>query len=177
MASIPLFVCAVLFFAVELARVAKALDGLADRRAHRYTHIDASGKRGSTTADQDGDDMTDVESRMSGDTLNELPGMPRRDPERIAMDTIHAGHEVPFHYKWNDIGSSESLQLSISSQSARTSVIEFVSHIGNLADGTTTYTPPRDRGPFDGYRARHDTPQMDPDERQLHPYERQSKVC
>lgn len=167
-----------LFFAGELARVAKALDGLADRRAHRYTHIDASEKRGSTTASRDGDAMTDVESRMSGDTLNELLRMPRRDPERIALDTIYAGHGVPFHYNWNNIGSSESLPLSISSQSARTSIIEFVNHIGGgVADGTATYTSPRDRGPFDGYRARHNTPQMDPDERQLHPYERQSKVC
>lgn len=171
----PLFVCAVLFFAVELARVAKAVDGLADRRAHRYTHIDASGKRGSTTVVRDDDDMTDVESGMSGDTLNKLLRMPGRDPERIASDTKYADQDVPFYYKWNGIGSSESVQLSISSQSARTSVIEFVSHIG--ADGTITHTPPRDRGPFDGYRARHNTPQMDPDERQLHPYEFQSKVC
>ncbi|KFY87550.1 hypothetical protein V500_06895 [Pseudogymnoascus sp. VKM F-4518 (FW-2643)] len=162
-ASMPLFVCAVLFFAVELARVAKALDGLADRRANRYTRIDASGKLGSTTSDRGGDDMTDVESCISGDTLNELLAMLRRDPERIAMDTIYADQDVPFYYKWNGIGSSESVQLSISSQSPRTSVIEFVSHTG--ADGTTTYTPPRDRGPFDGYRARHNTPQMDPDER------------
>ncbi|OBT71747.1 hypothetical protein VF21_09628 [Pseudogymnoascus sp. 05NY08] len=174
-AVIPLFVCAALFCTMELARGAKALDRLADRWAQGYIHIDDPRTR-DLTVDRDGDGMTDVESRMSGETLNELPRMPKPDPERVASETIHAGQEGSFHYKQQGLGSSESIPLSTSSQSPRTSVFEFIGHIdGNLADGTIT-SPPRDRGPFDGYRVHNYTPQMVRDELQLHAHQRQTMV-
>lgn len=168
MASIPLFICAVLFCTVEVARGANALDRLADRRALGYIHTDASVKRASTV-DRDVEDMTDVESWMSGDTLNELPRIPRRDLESVALNTSHAEQgspsPSPSPYKWNHIGSSDSLQLSNESLSPRGSVADFAGKIdGCIADGTNAYTLPRDRGPYNGYRARHNTPQMDPDE-------------
>ncbi|ELR05128.1 hypothetical protein VC83_07971 [Pseudogymnoascus destructans] len=162
---------------MELARGAKALDRLADRWAQGYIHIEVLGERW-LTADRDGDDLTDVGSRMSGETLNELPRTPHKDPERIAMDTVHATQEGSSLYKHHGIGSSESLPLSTSSQSARESVVEFLGHIDeSLAEGINTYTLPRDRGPFDGYRMRNYLPQMGPDERQLHAGQRQPEVC
>ncbi|KFY80501.1 hypothetical protein V499_00679 [Pseudogymnoascus sp. VKM F-103] len=174
-AAIPLFVCAALFCTMELARGAKALDRLADRWAQGYIHIDDPRAR-DLTVDGVGDGMTDVESRMSGETLNEPPRMPKTDPERVALDTVHAGQEGSFHYKQHGLGSSESLPLSTSSQSPRTSVFEFLGRIdGNLADGTIT-SPPRERGPFDGYRLHNYTLQMDPGGHQLHAHQRQTVV-
>jgi hypothetical protein len=174
-AAIPLFVCAALFCTMELARGAKALDRLADRWAQGYIHIDDP-RAQDLTVDGVRDGMADVESRMSGETLNEPPRMPKTDRERVAFYTIHAGQEGSFHYKQHGLGSSESLPLSTSSQSPRTSVFEFLGRIdGNLADGTKT-SPPKERGPFDGYRMHNYTLQMDPGGHQLHAHQRQTVV-
>ncbi|KFY24199.1 hypothetical protein V491_02246 [Pseudogymnoascus sp. VKM F-3775] len=177
-ASVPLFVCAVLFCTVELARGAKALDGLASRRGQGYDHIEASasGIR-ALMLDQNVDNMTDAKPMMPDETLDELSRMPRK--EQIASDTRQSQQEDPFYYKQSELGSSESLQLSNLSTSPRTSIIELVGHIGidgTLAHATMPYTSPRDREPFNGHLVRSNTPQIDPDECQLHQDQHQSEL-
>lgn len=177
-ASVPLFVCAVLFCTVELARGAKALDRLANRRAQGYDHIEASasGTR-ALTLDQNVDKMTDGKPVIPNETINKLPGTPWKDPEQIAWDTMHAQQKDPFNYKQTGLGSSESLTLSKSSRSPRTSLCEFSALIdAAVADGTIPCIPPTDRGPFHGYPVRNNTPQMDPDECQLHQDQDQSEL-
>ncbi|OBT44451.1 hypothetical protein VE00_05922 [Pseudogymnoascus sp. WSF 3629] len=175
-AAIPLFVCASLFCTMELARGAKALDRLADRWAQGYIHIDDPRARDLTVYGVS-DNMTDVESRMSGETLNGSPTMPPKDPEQVALDTAHAQQEGPFHYSQGGLGSSESLPLSTSSQSVRGSVVGFLGNIDESVDkGINTYILPRDTGPFNAYRMRNYIPQMDSEERQLHADQRQTVV-
>ncbi|KFY32504.1 hypothetical protein V493_00125 [Pseudogymnoascus sp. VKM F-4281 (FW-2241)] len=169
-AAIPLFVCTVLFCIVEVGKAAKAtLDRLADRRAQEYIPT-GDAEMSDSTAYQYNNVMTDAESLPE-----ELPGMPKPDPEWIDFDTRHAGQEDPFRYK-QSVGSSDSLQLSTSSRSARTSIIECCHIDVNLTEGITNYTPPRNRGPFNGHCVGNYTFQIDADGHRKRPGNRQSVV-
>lgn len=174
-AAIPLFVCTVLFCIVEVGKAAKAtLDRLADRRAQEHIPT-GDDEVPDSTADQYSDVMTDAESLMSGYTSHKLPRMRKTDPKRIAFDTRHAGQEDPFRYK-QSVGSSESLQLSTSSRSARTSIIECCHIDVNLTEGITNFSPPRNRGPFNGNCVGNYTFQIDADGHRKRPGNRQPVI-
>ncbi|KFX95020.1 hypothetical protein V490_04044 [Pseudogymnoascus sp. VKM F-3557] len=170
-ASIPLFVCAVLFCTVELGRGARALERLADHRNHGYIPIAddipiADGSR--TPLLMEDRDTSDTESRMSKDLEKQHPRRPRR-PRRsrisIALETMHAEQAAPVRYGWDRVGSKGSIQLTTDSMSVRDSVADFVGSFGDgtLADDNITYTLPRDRGPYHSGRWYNELPQMDPE--------------
>ncbi|OBT66663.1 hypothetical protein VE03_03938 [Pseudogymnoascus sp. 23342-1-I1] len=159
-AVIPLFLCAVLFFAVELARGAKALERLADHRRQGYLNF--------------GDDPRTPTLVEDGTT--EASWRPRRSPGSIALETEYAEQAAPLHSGRNRVRSPDSLQLSTSSISARESVVGLVDSIGGFfANETITYTLPRERGPYYpscyGSRCCNYMPEADPGEYQSDPEE------
>lgn len=146
-AIIPLFLCAVLFFAVEIARAARALERLADRR-QGYVDFGDDPRTSMLTVDQYS--MTDAEPGTPSDSIDNPPAIwrPRRSPESIAFGTIHTKQAAPVRHGWNRVGRSGSIQLTTSSISGRESLVDLLSGIDGLLAGSRTCTLPRERGPY-----------------------------
>ncbi|KFY13318.1 hypothetical protein V492_03357 [Pseudogymnoascus sp. VKM F-4246] len=148
----PLFVCAVLFCSVELARGARALMRPVNNQAHpRHDAID-NPRTPLLTEDRDG--MTDAESRTSGGSRSNPPRIGRSperrlsDPGFTAIETTYTGQESPRRLARSRRRSLESLTLT-TSMSARKSLVDFVGGFDeHFADETIPITPPTEWGPY-----------------------------
>lgn len=149
-AIIPLFLCAVLFFTVELARGARALERLADYRRQGYLDFSDHGRTPILSEDPDG--TTDVQSITPSSSIDDPPAIrrtlqrPWKTPGSIDLETAHAEQAAPHRLGGSRVGSWYS--LSTSSMSVRGSLADFLGGIDGSFAGSIACTLPRERGPY-----------------------------